>query len=253
MITLVVFLLAMGGAGLSTGNDKPPSLPAVVYSASTSVAAPPLWVSSRVAFDKNGDLRADLFEPGFRTMLEANRAANAEGGCRAALGAPVIEDHAPKGNLDEVTTSALTIVSGDVVGADAGFYNGAPGTLFQIAVHDVAKSMGRFRGERGIARVFIAEATIPTPHGTICSREPFAAAIPAVGDRVLLFSSVDPIDAERRILPVEARSQLIIEHAGTLHVPAALRGTGSQSIKQLLSVVRTNPHINDVPLRRGVQ
>src|ERR1051325_9143596 len=110
--------------GLCAGNDRPPSLPAVVYSVSASVAAPPLWVSSRVAFDKNGDLRAALFEPGFRTMLEANRAANAEGGCRAALGAPVIEDHAPKGNLDEVTTSGVTIVSGDVVGADAGFYNG---------------------------------------------------------------------------------------------------------------------------------
>ena len=253
VINLVVFLFAIGGASLSTGNNKPPSLPTLVYSASTSLAAPPLWVSRRVAFDKNGDLRADLFEPGFRTMLEKNRTANAEGGCRAALGAPVIGDYAPKRNLDEVTTSALTIVSGDVVGADTGFYNGTPGTLFQIAVDDIAKSLGRFRGKPGIARVFIADATIPTPHGTICSREPFAPAIPVIGDRVLLFSSLDPIDAERQILPVEARSQLIIEHAGTLYVPATLRGTGSQSIKQLLSMVRTNPHINDVPLRRGVE
>jgi hypothetical protein len=139
-----------------------------------------------------------------------------------------------------VTTSALTIVSGDVIGADTGFYNGTPGTLFQITVRDIPKSLGRFRGEHGIARVFIADVTIPTPHGTICSCEPFAAAIPAVGDRVLLFSSFDPIDAERQILPVDARSQLIIEHAGTLHVPAALRGTGSQSIEQLMSVVRTS-------------
>jgi len=45
----------------------------------------PLWVSSRVAFDKNGDLRADLFEPGFRKMLEENRATNADGGCHTAL------------------------------------------------------------------------------------------------------------------------------------------------------------------------
>ena len=141
-----------------------------------------------------------------------------------------------------MTTSALTIVSGDVVGADTGFYNGNSGTLFQIAVHDVAKSIGRFRGEHGTARVFIADATIPTPHGTICGREPFAAAIPAVGDRVLLFSSFDPIDPERQILPVDAQSQLVIERAGTLYVPAALRGTGSQSIKQLLSVVYASLH-----------
>lgn len=253
MINFVVFLFAIGGASLSTGNKVPPSLPTVMYSASTSLAAPPLWVSSRVAFDKNGDLRADLFEPGFRTMLEKNRAANTDGDCRVALGAPVIGDYTSKGNLDEVTTNALTIASGDVIGADTGFYNGTPGTLFQVAVHDIAKSFGRFRGQQGIARVFIADATIPTPHGTICSREPFAAAIPAVGDRVLLFSSLNPIDAEREILPIEARSQLIIEHAGTLYVPAALRGTGSRSITQLLSLVRTNPHIKDVPAQRGVE
>ena len=253
MINLFFFLFAIGGAGLSTGPNKPPSLPTVVYVASTSRTTPPLWVSSRVAFDKNGDLRADLFEPGFRTMLEQNRAANADGGCSAALGAPVTGDYAPKRNLDEVTTSALTIASGNVVAADTGFFNGTPGRLFQIAVRDVPKSLGHFRGEHGIARVFIADATIQTPHGTICSREPFAAAIPAIGDRVLLFSSFDPIDAERQILPVDARSQLIIEHAGTLHVPAALRGTGSQSVEQLLSIVRKNPHINDVPLHRGVE
>jgi hypothetical protein len=215
--------------------------------------ATPLWVSSRIAFDENGDLRAELFEPGFRTMLEKNRAANAEGGCRTALGAPVLGDYAPKRNLDELTAGALTIVSGDVVGAETGFYNGTPGTLFEIAVRDVVKSLGRFRGQRGIARVFIADATIPTPRGTICSCEPFAVAIPAIGDRVLLFSSLDPIDAERQILLVEARSQLVIDHAGTLHVPAALRGAGGQSIERLLSMVRANPHINDVPLRRGVE
>lgn len=253
MLTLSVFVFVFCTAGLSTANSKPPSLPAVVYSASTSVAAPPLWVSSRVAFDKNADLRADLFEPGFRATLEENRAANTERGCRVALGAPVIGDYTPKDNLDEVTASALTIVSGDVIGADTGFYNGTPGTLFQVTVRDVAKSLGRFRREPGIARVFIAEATIPTPHGTICSRESFAAAIPAVGDRVLLFSSLDPIDAERQILPVDTRSQLIIEHAETLYAPAALRGTASRSIKQLLAIVRTNPHINEVPLRRGVE
>ena len=91
MINLVVLLFAIGGAGLSAGNDKPPSLPTVVYSALTSVAAPPLWVSSRVAFDKKGDLRPDLFEAGSRTILEKNRAANAEGGCRIALGAPSLK------------------------------------------------------------------------------------------------------------------------------------------------------------------
>lgn len=238
MINLFVFLFAIAGAGLSIGDNKPPSLPTVVYSASTLQAGPPLWVSSRVAFDKNGDLRADLFEPGFRTILERNRAANTDGGCRSALGAPVIGDYASKRNLDEVTRSALAIVSGDVIGADVGFYNGTPGTLFQIAVHDIPKALGRFRDEPGSARVFIADATIPTRQGIICSREPFAAAIPAVGDRVLVFSSFDPIDSDRQILPVEARSQLIVEHAGTLYVPAALRGTGTQSIKQLLSLVR---------------
>jgi hypothetical protein len=188
MRTLIAVLLLLAAAG-----QKGLALPTVAYSAFSSPGAPPLWVSTRVAFDENGDLRPELFEPAFRAILEKNRSANADGGCHTALGAPV----------GEVASSALTILAGDIVAADTGFYNGTPGTLFQLAVTDIVKSIGRYNDKGRLAQIFIANATITTPHGTICAREPFAATIPAVGDHVVVYSSVNPVDVEHRILPVD--------------------------------------------------
>jgi hypothetical protein len=232
-------------------NPTVAALPTTAYGALTGRIAPPLWVSSRVAFDEKGDLRSDLFEPAFKAMLERNRASNRDGGCRSALGAPVIHEYRPQRDVSDLASHALAIVAGDVVRADPGFYNGTPGTLYRVAISDVVKSMGRFDRRAGIADFFVANATIVTPRGTICARDPLATAVPAVGDRVLLFSPFQPADVDGRILPVDSRSGLVVEHAGKLSLPPALRAV--RSVGELVSALRENPHIQDVPQQTGAE
>jgi len=139
-------------------------MPLTLRAASGSNVAPPIWVSSRAAFDADGRLRADMFEPAFRRILETNQQRNSSG-CVSALGAPVIENHRQDSSFDDVVAHARTIIAATVVSSDTGFYNGTPGTLFGLRVIDVPKAQGRFSPAEKHPRLFVANATLVTPHG----------------------------------------------------------------------------------------
>jgi hypothetical protein len=222
-------------------------------SAYTAPTAPPLWVPARIAFTADGHLRPELFEPAFRSTLEKNAARNSDGGCRFALGAATSEEHSPKATLDDVVSGSLSILSGRVVSSEAGFYNGTPGELFRVAIEGAPKAMGHIPTS-GIARLFVANATIKTSHGTICSRDPFAA-VPQTGDHVVLFVSLEPNNLGRDIISVETRTQLVVEHDGALHAPALILRSvpTARSISDLIDAVRQNPHIQDVPRAEAVR
>lgn len=248
----LIFLLSVVVSIPLCGSQRQESdsAPLTVRAALASSSAPPIWVSSRIAFDEQGRLRKELFEPAFHEILEANQKANPSG-CHTALGAPTLELHLQNRTLDDLISHARTIIAARVVSADTGFYNGTPGTLLGLAVNDVPKAMGRYPLTERTAQLFIADATIPTARGTICAREPFAPALPAMGDRVLLFAMTDPIDADYHIFTPDIASHVVIEHGKRLFAPASVpTAPAARSFDDLLEATRANTHIHDAVARQ---
>jgi hypothetical protein len=210
----------------------------------------PLWVSARTAFDKSGQLRPELFETSSLRSLRQNQLKNGST-CREALGAPELEDFAPKGSFDDLVASALTIVEGSVVSADMGFLNGIPGTLFSVNVKDIYKSLGIVDSTKKVLYLFIGDATIPASQGVICSRT-LSQVPPRIGDDVFIFASIDPIDAEHRILVVDERKQIVVARFGRVYAPFS--GTSwpagcCSDFRALGSRLLENKHLQDAPPR----
>ena len=164
--------------------------------------------------------------------------------CNIAVGAPVIEDFTPKNSLDTLVGYSLTIIKGRVVAGGAGFDNGTPGTLFALRVDETYKSMRR-TATSGPLYFFIAETTIPTTKGVICSKSFSPVPLPAIGDDVIVFCSVEPIDDEQRILYIEASNQFVLQHDGRLYLPRLTNTPAPASIDDLGSLIRANPHLHD--------
>jgi hypothetical protein len=235
-------------AQVAYGMPPPAVAPLIAHRARPSSA--PLWVSARTAFDTNGQLRPELFENSSLRSLRENQLRNGPT-CRVALGSPVLEDFTRKSSFDDLVAGALTIVEGSVASADAGFLNGIPGTLFSLNIKETYKSLGNVDSTGNVLHLFIGDATIPTPQGVICSRT-LSQVPPKVGDDVVIFASVDPIDAEHRILVVEERSQIVVARLG--HVYAPFSGGRwpagcCTDIHELGSRLLENKHLHDAPPR----
>jgi hypothetical protein len=206
---------------------------------------PPVWVSARSALNGDGEFRSELFEKHTLEILNKLRRKNSDR-CNEALGSPPLEDFTPKDSLDALVSYSPTIIKARVMASDAGFDNGLPGTLFALRVDETYKSVGQ-AATRGPLYVFIGEATIPTAAGIICSKS-FRNPPPAVGDEIIVFCSVYPIDNEGRILHVDESHQFVLQHAGRLYLPQ-LTGDSlppATGIEDLGGLIRANPHLHDV-------
>jgi hypothetical protein len=204
-----------------------------------------------VAFRANGELRAELFDAVSLRMLNDNRKKNTATDCREALGSPSIEDFAGKDTFDDLVASASTIIAGRVISTDTGFLNGVPGSLISLRVTETYKSFGR-TASKGTIHVFVSEATIPTRTGVICSRTFASIPTPGVGDDVLIFASIDPLDAERRILVIDERKQLVLQRLDHVYRPRSSLSGGWPSgccldLSELGSRLRENKYLHDAP------
>jgi hypothetical protein len=193
-----------------------PSIPGVI---ARLHPGPPVWVSARSAFNTDGDFRDELFDSRVQ-FLKKSRGKNA-GRCNEFLGTPPLEDFTPKNSLDALAGYSLTIVKARVVAGDVGFDNGEPGILFALNVEETYKSISHAATDRALY-LFIGEAAIPTPKGYICSKSSSTLPLPAVGDDVIVFCTVIPIDDEQRILHVEASQQLVLQHEDRLYLPRSI-------------------------------
>jgi hypothetical protein len=219
-----------------------PSIPDVI---SRLRSGTPVWVSAHSAFGRNGDLRAELFWDHAAEFLKQSLSKNADR-CNAYVGAPVFEDFTPKDSLDALAGYSLTIVKARVVAAGAGFDNGTPGTLFALRVDETYKSIGQ-TATSGPLYLFITETTIPTAKGFLCSKSFSPLPLPAVGDDVIVFCSVDPIDDEQRILHIDESHQFVLQHAGRLYLPRLNDDPlpPNANIDDLGARIRANPHLHD--------
>lgn len=203
----------------------------------------PVWVAARAAFDTDGEFLQDLFAPYQVKSLNELRQKNSDR-CNTAVGTPPLEDFTPKDSLDALAGYSLTIVKAHVIAGDAGFDNGEPGILFALRVDETYKSIGR-AAANGPLYLFIGEATIPTAKGFICSKAFTTLPLPAVGDDVIVFCSVDPNDDELRILYIEASKQLVLQHDGRLYLPRLINTPAPANIDGLGALIRTNSHLGE--------
>jgi hypothetical protein len=231
-----------------------PLLAPLVADRANSSSSIPLWVSARAAFRPDGELRAEMFAPVPLSMLNENRRQNSGSDCRAALGSPPLNDFASKNSFDALVGSALTILEGRVISTDVGFLNGVPGTLISLEVNETYKSLAHI-ATKGNIHVFVGEATIPTRKGVICSRTFSNVPTPAIGDNVVVFSSIEPLDSEHRILSVDDRRQLVVHRLGHVYRPMLSSGDHSwpsdccSDLVDLGSRIRENKHLHDMPPR----
>jgi hypothetical protein len=231
-----------------------PLLAPLVADRAKSSSSVPLWVSARAAFRPDGELRAEMFATVPLSMLNDNRRQNSGSECRVVLGSPPLEDFTPKDSFDALVSSALTILEGQVISTDVGFLNGVPGTLVSLRVIETFKSLGHI-ATKGNIHVFVGEATIPTPTGVICSGTFSKVPTPAIGDDVVIFASVEPLDAEHRILSLDDRKQLVVHRLGHVYKPVLSSGAASwpsdccSDLVDLGSRIRENKHLHDMPVR----
>jgi hypothetical protein len=206
---------------------------------------PPVWVSASSAFDRDGAFREELFASYTSKFLNESRRRNADR-CNAFLPPPVSEDFTPKHSLDALVGYSLTIVKARVTAGGAGFDNGTPGTLFALRVDETYKSIGK-TASSGPMYLFIGETTIPTPKGFICSKSFSSVPFPAVGDDVIVFCSLDPIDDEQRILHIDESHQFVLQHAGRLYLPRLKDDPlpRNADIDDLAVRIRVNAHLHD--------
>lgn len=210
------------------------------------------WLPASVAVTKTGELRRDLLSRLDLAVIDNNRAKNSTE-CTTFIGPTPTDQFVDLGSLDSLVASSLTIVRGRVTASEAGFYYGHTGTLYTLQPKPLLKDYGRLGGQSSLS-LFIPEATIPTSQGYICARTFSDVPAPVVGDEVLAFVSLDPADADHRILEVDVHKQLAVAHGHQLFHPAAAAMTREESkraystLDDLESAIRQNKHINDVPM-----
>jgi len=228
-------------------------IPSMEYRRAT-VHATPVWLSSDAAFDQNGELRPDLFSDVERSIINANREQNGGGQCVTFLSGRPLEDYRQADSVDSLTANALSIINGVIVARSTGFYNGVPGTLLAVRVTEAIKAFSALTSHDTVF-LFFPEATIPTQRGLICSRAFAPVPLPELGDGIIAFATLDPIDAQQRFVEVDPHTQLIVAHHGKLSEPAATKmradGTRSphESLGDLARDIKTSKHLLDVPPR----
>jgi hypothetical protein len=243
---LIIILSASCVTAVLHAADRGPAAPRDEVPASISWARSeplPLWVSAAEAIDEKGELRPGKLSADRRARFDKHRLANAAGDCKQFMGRPP-ETYRPTASLEDLVGNALTIISGDVVATEQGFYAGQAGTLLAVKVTERLKTFGR-TGIRDRAFIFVAEARISTSQGAICASTFSKMPLPQVGDRIVVFGYFDPVDREGLVLPADLRQQVIVEHDDRLHLPMTARA-GVNNLRELTDVIRAHPRLHEV-------
>ncbi|HEX6099978.1 MAG TPA: hypothetical protein VF432_26945 [Thermoanaerobaculia bacterium] len=224
---------------------RPDGIPSVIASARKGVEYP-VWVAAEAAIDANGDFQPSLLSPTNRSILDDNRQLNAGATeCRIFVGTPH-DSYSVSRTFDDAIGNALTIVSGEVVAVQQGFYTGLPGTLAAVRIAERLKTFGRADSAGDVVYVFVQEARIATPKGLICAST-FEALPPLTrGDRVIVLADLDPIDQDGQVLDVDPQKGLVVAKGDTLLMPKAFGASSAATLDDLLSKVRSHPQLHTV-------
>ena len=193
---------------------------------------PPVWVSVERAVKANGALDGSVFraedlallrrnlqtnEREWRKALATNPAA-APDDCHVFSGR-VLEHFVPNRTFDELLSNASSILTGEVVAKEEGFFQGRPGSLLLVR----AKQYKHRFAQGDLVLVFTPSAHIRAEGGAICAR-PLSNVEIGLGDRLIAFGLVQPVIADGyAIFQVNELRELVVEQrSGRLRAPAAI-------------------------------
>lgn len=232
----------MVAMALSAGASDP----AMPLRASADSDAPPLWVAASSAFGPDGSLQLDLFHPPFSQRLERHRAANVDG-CVSYLTSPSLHLPATR-TVEERVAASYTVVAGEIVEAEEGFFFGVPGRLFALKVSARPKIFGHSQTADRLY-IFVAQADIATPRGHFCSTPPPGSVVPQLGDRVVAFAQLPGQDVFREFMVIDPRSGLIVQRRGALLGATALDSGAATDLEAVLTVIRRSRGLAEPPVR----
>ncbi len=163
----------------------------------------PVWISRAAAVDDAGQVRWDLFPPGFPDELrrqldrpDANPWSSSESGCLRTV---VSDGTPPAGSMDEVVGSASAILRGRVSARVEGFAGDLPANLLTITVEETIRDSSALSTGPELYVIYprgrFTFAGVP-----LCNGLAGFGPVPAVGDRMLLLPREGPVDRNRRVL-----------------------------------------------------
>jgi hypothetical protein len=240
--TLVISLMTV--MALDVRASASHQIPRIAFSSDDN---PPLWVAASEALRSDGTLNSELFLHPFAVGLERHRSANVDR-CVYYMTAPSLH-LPPAGTVEDRVAASYTVVAGEIVASDEGFFFGVPGRLFALSVSARPKSFGHTSTARTLY-LFAAQVDIATPRGHFCSTPTPGSVLPRVGDRVVAFAQLPSHDALGEVLMVDLRSGLIVQRGNELLGPALLRNGKAADLGAVLATVSQSRGLTEVPPRR---
>lgn len=231
-VALVAAALAvLGLTGVVFGVQLEATPPAEVMPesiASILGAKRPAWTAARATAGPGGELQLDRLPEEARFRIETIRSRRGPAESKACLElGPIITDLRPGTVLpqefDDLVKNSLAILRGRVVGMEPGFFNTEAGLLLKVKIQDRLKSSDRFWNGPHVF-VYYPRGDFRVGSTSICKRDPRWPVVPDLGDELLLFPHVSPIDPEGNTMDTDTSNfEVVLEHAGGLVPPDRLR------------------------------
>lgn len=187
-VVTTTILIASPAFAEDTGDEIPAVLSYLEKDGTASHSDFPDWVSAKRAVTPSGELDATVLSPSVRAVI----ARYLEGGPTSGDCIDVIasDDHmVRKGRPGYRTDLATAIRTSDwvfkarVLAREPGFQGSTPGTLVQVLPETTFKGSSR---PPTSAYFFVPVGEVPIGEQKICIRNPDYAALPDVGDEVVL-------------------------------------------------------------------
>jgi hypothetical protein len=150
----------------------------------------PAWVAAEKVLTPFGEVDPLLFSPADRSTIKGYLRLPAHEGC-IRLGQELEVEKTTAGiqkparqTLNSMAKSAGWVFSATVTARAAGFNGSNPGTLLEITPNETLKGP---QNRSGVHYVFIPVGTISVGGKKICKTDERYAALPNVGERIVLF------------------------------------------------------------------
>lgn len=146
----------------------------------------PLFVAADAAFNGQGELAEELFDPGSLSGLRSLiREPRLDGCIHVEEGYDDITNAPDLSTLDRAFATARLVVFGEVVAKEAGFHGGEPGQLLAIAASQVVGETGH---HQSLYYVFFPLGRFKAGPYEFCKTDRRVTSAPSVGEEVIAFA-----------------------------------------------------------------
>lgn len=241
---LALFAVLFGAAVMA---QQPTAIPQEIASEVPNAA--PLWISSSVALDREGNLQpgkagsvaVSILENFDRSRARQQSAAITADPCAGlSLAFPEIEHYRPHATLNDLIVEAREVFSGRITAIETGFFRGVPASMLRVQILRTLRTPGTVHGDAREVLIPFPSATIVAAGRTYCTRAP-GRIEPHVGDRLLAFSYLPRAGVDRNVIEVDAGREIVFEQAKAVIPPSELakdpRLSGDVSLDRLAQLV----------------